>query len=142
MKISLNFSDIRERIYATTAIATLSTGCKIALLHPDHAPALNLIIADSLATIVSAVNKLTPASIDISDDSASVTVPADAADAALARNALLAAACSITLAQVKIAASEEPGRVVKLAAVIQSIADAVAPCLAPVSGTAYIRPYL
>lgn len=50
--IQINLSRILDNIYATSALTTLMTDCKIQILQPDHAAALTHVIRDALAVVI------------------------------------------------------------------------------------------
>lgn len=53
--LELHINDVLDDIYATTALGTLVPGAKIALLHPDHAEALRLVVRDALYAVLAIV---------------------------------------------------------------------------------------
>lgn len=136
--MTVSYSAICERLYAITAIATLSKSCKIALLHPDHADALRLMVRDALSALLSSLPKGIIEKSVYTDEEAVITFFRQPDDAEAVRAAILSAVASFTLAQAKIAASDSPETILRLAALLPSYAAGIVNALTPKAGSARI----
>lgn len=141
MTITINYSEVCDSIYASTALATLSPAARITLLHPDHADALRVVIRDCVAVLVAALPPKASASVAFTPDTAVITAADTGADPALAARAIAAQAASLTLLQIKIAASSDPAAVLRLAAVLPEITAGIGSLLDPAPRPATIRPW-
>lgn len=123
--IILNYNEICERIYAATALATLNKECRTALLHPDHAASLKLMVRDSIASIIASLEPGIVDSVSYGDDSVCITIGNDSVDLQTAKQAISGAAATLSLSQVKIAASSEPGAIINLASAMPTICTGI-----------------
>ena len=135
----VSYDLICERVYAATALATLNGACGVALLHPDHGKALRIVARDAVAAIAASLPSGLVDGVTFTDEGATVEVSERGRDTELAEGAMLAATATLTLAQVKIASSESPETVVRLAAALPSLAAGVAEALSPRPKAAVIR---
>lgn len=142
MTLSLSLSDINTRIYAVTALASLSPDSRIVLLHPDHSEALKLVARDSIAAIVASLPKGLVTGTNYSSDTVSLNVFNDDIDSEIATAAFLYATTMLTIAQVKLAAAGDTAAVVSLASALPSVTSSLAEILAPIPKAARIIPAL
>lgn len=138
--MTLKISEILERVYASTALATLSASGRVALLHPDHAEALRLVVRDSVAAISASLGRELIGRIVWDKETITLDVACAGADTDLAREAFVSAAATLALAQVKIAASDSAREVLNLASILPALSSGVENALRPSPGHARIMP--
>ena len=140
MPMKIPLSSVCDRIYAASALATLSKDTRTALLHPDHGEALRLIVRDTVAALAASVPKELISDCVVGDDCVEI-VPADTgSDNDAVRSAFITASASLVLAQVRIAASESPDTISRLASTISSLSCGLTQALSPKASFASITP--
>lgn len=139
--MTLLLSQICERIYATTALATISPKSDAVLLHPDHEPALKSVIRDVMAAIVATLPKENVAGFNADDEKVEIILADRQADNDATKAALMTAAATLALAQVKIAASGTPSDIVRLASVLPVVTQGISGLLEPTVNSRRIVPF-
>lgn len=139
--MTIYYSDICRRIYALSALATLNPHADIALFHPDHADALNVVVRDCIATIISEIPQNLIQRNELFDDYAEITLYDKYLDTETIAHAFHSAVTSLTLCQLKIAASADSQAVITLAQSIPVIISPVINALSAPIRPARILPY-
>lgn len=129
--MKLDYTHVCDAVYAATALATLSGATTTPLLHPDHADALRVLVGDTVALIVAQLGTDIIEDVQYTENSADIRLRHTAADTHGALRAFEATVAAMVLALVKIAASDDPGKVVELAANLHSAVDPLVGLLTP-----------
>lgn len=94
--LQISITDVLDDIYATTALGTLIPGTNIALLHPDHADALRLVVRDALTAVLASAPYGAITLKGIGNDAYTLGIR-DNLDPAMCTEILRSALCSCTL---------------------------------------------
>lgn len=94
--LQISITDVLDDIYATTALGTLIPGTNIALLHPDHADALRLVVRDALTAVLASAPSGAITLKGTGNDAYTLNIR-DNLDPALCTELLRSALCSCTL---------------------------------------------
>ena len=129
--MQITYSEICKSIYATSALTTLNPESRLALLHPDHSDMLKTIVRDSMATIITTIPADLITSVRYDSESVSITTSDKAHDTERTKSAFVSATTLVTLIQIKIAASDSPDAILRLAgelpAITRNLVDAISP---------------
>lgn len=138
--MTVYYSEILDRIYATSGLSTLSPGSQAALLHPDYAEALTLLVRDVAGALIAGVPRAIVSNIILGDESIQITFAANTDNDDIAKASFISAVTTLVLAQIKIAASSDPDAILSLVRLLPSLSSAVTNAVTPPVAPARIRP--
>lgn len=139
--MTISYSEICNRVYAASAIATLAPGSRAAFIHPDHERSVSLMVRDAVAAVIASMPRQYFTAVEYTPSEAVITLAPDVIDCPTVSAALMSAITSVVLATVKLAASDRPEKIVDLAAALPSITAGLAEYMSPAPRPAFIRPF-
>lgn len=138
MRISI--PEVIDRLYAVTALATLSPAARIALLQPDHADALAMVVRDNIALLLSSLPKGIVERVELKDDAVEIAFAHESDDNESSSAAIISIATTLVLAQLKISASDSPEMILGIASLLPSLADRLAQAFSSPAAPSRITP--
>lgn len=126
MTVTIEYLEVCTRVQAATALAGIMPQTRTALFHPDHDRAMILVVRDVAAMIVASFPDNLVRGASFGDESAEIEFDIEEQKLEIVRSALFSAITSLTLAQLKIAASDRPEQVISLTRSITEITSSLA----------------